>query len=116
MDKYNEIVEAYRNGELDLEEYLALLEQCKKEREEKPLPTRIDEEFTFSFVGDERVKVVLSPFENGDIVTCKVFTRTGNNNEWKLAELSATSFIEEDYWQRVKDFALGKIYQYCLTV
>ena len=115
MDRYNEIVEAYHNGELDLEEYLALLEQCKKEKEEKPLPTRIDDEITFSFVGYEKVKVILTPFENGDIVTCKVFTRTGNNNEWRLAELSATSFIEEDYWQKVRDFVMQKIYQYCLV-
>lgn len=80
----------------------------------KPLPERIDKEFTFSFADCEKVKVVLAPFENGDIVTCKVFTRTSNNNEWKLIELSATSFIKEDYWQRVRDYVMMKIYKFCL--
>lgn len=82
----------------------------------KSLPARIDDEFVFKCVGYEKIKVVLAPFENGDIVTCKVFTKIGNNNEWKLAELSATSFIEEDYWQRVRDYVMQKIYQYCLVV
>lgn len=80
----------------------------------KPLPACIDDEFTFQFVGYEKIKVVLAPFENGDTVTCKVFTK--NNNEWKLAELSSTYFLKEDYWQRVRDYVIKKIYQYCLVV
>ena len=82
----------------------------------KPLPVYINDEFTFQFVDYKKVKVVLAPFENGDIVTCKVFTRTNNNSEWKLAELSATSFIKEDYWERVRDYVMMKIYQYCLVI
>ena len=81
----------------------------------KPLPACINNEFVFQFVGYEKVKVVLAPFENGDIVTCKVFTRT-DNSEWKLAELSATSFLKEDYWERVRDYVMMKIYKFCLEV
>lgn len=78
----------------------------------KPLPACIDDEFTFQFVGYEKVKVILAPFENGDVVTCKVFTRASSNSEWKLAELSSTYFLKEDYWQRVRDYVMMKIYQF----